>query len=330
MITRLLRYPFGNVRARALAAGLLQEAQFAELIDSPSRTQTGRLLDRLPGYSGAADESVLPAHYLAFGLKLVRALPSVAGRLLGAYLGRSQVENLKVLCRAILTGRRDLVERSLLPEGPEKLATEPVLAARSLKELAARLPPGDLRDRLRAAASVAPEDRLFYLDSALEGLFWKRLGERLSELPLFDRLAAREILGMRADIDRFRVIGRGLHAGLPAETILCALPPLGTLLPHRRVRRALAAADPAAACRQLLEAAVRAPFDERGGEVLLLRRLHRHLRRTLRSAPFDISVALSALLLKELEVRDLQVVLSGQRLGADRQELPSLLSCQGG
>lgn len=330
MVMRLVRYPYGNVRARALAAGLLREPQFADLINSPSRAQTERLLDRLPGYSGVTDESALPAHYLAFGMKIFRALPASAGRLVGAYLSRSQVENLKLLCRSILTGRRDLVERALLPEGPDRFVTEPMLAARSLEELAARLPPGALRGLLRAAMPAAPEDRLFYLDSALERIFWARLGECLTDLSLFDRLAAREILGMRADIDRFRVIGRGLHAGLPAETILSALPPLGTLLPHKQVRRALAAADPAAAGRTLLAAASRAPYDERDGEVLLFRRLYRHLQKTLRSAPFDVSVPLSALLLKELEIRDLQAVLSGQRLGADRQELAFLLSCQGG
>lgn len=330
MVTRLLRYPYGNVRARALAAGLLREPQFAELINSPSRAQTERLLGRLPGFSGVTDESALPAQYMTFGLKIFRALPASASRLVGAYLGRHQVENIKLLCRAILTGRRDLLERTLLPEGPEKLVTESMLAARSLEELAVRLPPGAFRDLLRVGGPAAAGERLFSLDSALERIFWTGLDDRLAELPLFDRLAAREILGLRADIDRFRVIGRGLHAGLPAPAILSALPPLGTLLPSSRVRKALAAADPTAACRQLLATAIQAPFDERGGEVFLFRRLHRQLQMTLRSAPFDISVPLSALLLKELEIRDLQAVLSGQRIGAGRMELTSLLSCQGG
>jgi vacuolar-type H+-ATPase subunit C/Vma6 len=196
-----------------------------------------------------------------------------------------------------------------------------------LAELSARLPPGAFRNLLRGEMPAAPEERLFFLDSALERIFWTRLTERLTELPFFDRLAAREILGMRADIDRIRVIGRGLHAGLAADTILAALPPLGTLLLHKQVRKALAAADPAAACRQLLSAVLRSPSNERDGEVFLYRRLYRHLQKFLRSAPFGISVPLSALLLKELEIRDLLAVLSGQRLGADRRELTSLLSC---
>lgn len=329
MVLRLVSYPYGSVRARALAAGLLRQSQFTDLINASSRAQSERILDTLPDYSGGTDESTLPVHYLAFGMKIVRSLPASASRLVGAYLRRSQVENLKLLCRAILTDRRDIIEGTLLPEGPGRLVAEPMLAARSLEELAGRLPPGDFRDLLRGSMPTEPEERLFSLDSALERIFWARLSERLAELPYFDRLAAREILGMRADIDRFRVIGRGLHAGLPAKTILAALPPLGTLLPHKQVHKALAAADPTAACRQLLSAAIRAPFNEREGEVLLFRRLHRHLQKTLRSAPFDISASLSALLLKELEIRDLQAVLSGQRLGADRQELPSLLSCLG-
>lgn len=330
MLMRLVSYPYGNVRARALAAGLLREQQFADLINSPTIAQAERYLDRLPGFSGVTDESALHAHYVAFARKIAGALPASASRLVNAYLSRNQVENLKLLCRAILTGRREFVKKTLLPEGPDKFVTEEMVAARSLEELATLLAPGPYRNLLRGATSVAPEDRLFYLDSALERIFWTRLVERLAELAFFDRLDAREILGMRADIDRFRVIGRGIHAGLPAETILFALPPLGTLIPPRQVRKALAAADPPAACRQLLTAATRAPFNERGGEVFLFRRLHRRLQKTLRSAPFDISVPLSALLLKELEIRDLLAVLSGQRLGANGKELTSFLSCQGG
>jgi vacuolar-type H+-ATPase subunit C/Vma6 len=327
MVLRLVSYPYGSVRARALAAGLLQQPQFADLINASTREQAERLLAGLPGFSGVTEDSVLPDHFMTFGMKIFRALPASARRLVGAYLGRSQVENLKLLCRAILTGRRDLVEPSLLPDGPDTFATAQLLAARSLAELSARLPPGAFRNLLRGEMPAAPEERLFFLDSALERIFWTRLTERLTELPFFDRLAAREILGMRADIDRIRVIGRGLHAGLAADTILAALPPLGTLLLHKQVRKALAAADPAAACRQLLSAVLRSPSNERDGEAFLYRRLYRHLQKFLRSAPFGISVPLSALLLKELEIRDLLAVLSGQRLGADRRELTSLLSC---
>jgi vacuolar-type H+-ATPase subunit C/Vma6 len=328
---RLFTFPYGSVRARALAAGLLREAQFLELVHSSSRAQAERMLERLPGFSGTADESALPASYLAFGRKIARALPPRAGRLVSAYLGRTQIENLKLLCRAILTGRREHAESSLLPEVPEKSKsiTTQQLAARSLEELAAILPPGDFRNLLSKPMPSALEERLFFLDSALEKIFWFGLDGQLTELALFDRLAAREILGLRADIDRFRVIGRGLHAGLPAATILAALPPLGTLLPPRQVRQALAAADPAAACRQLLATVTRDPFDEQEGELFLFRRLYRHLQKTLRCAPFDISVPLSALLLKELEIRDLLSIMSGQRLNADRKELTSMLCCLG-
>jgi len=330
MLARLVSYPFGSVSARALAAGLLGEPEFTDLINAPSRTQTDRLLARLPGFSGTAGEASLPACFIAFGRKLSSTLPATGRRLIDAYLRRNQVENLKLVCRAILTGRRELVADALLPEGAEKLATDAVIAARSLQELAARLPPGDFRDLLRHKMPAAPEERSFYLDSALERVFWERMVERLAELPMFDRLAARELLGMRADIDRFRIVGRGMHAGLPAENILAALPPLGTLLLSRQVRKALAAVDPAVACRQLLSTVTREPFDEPGGEAFLFRRLYRHLQKTLRAAPFDISAPLSALLLKELEIRDLRVVLSGQRLGAGRHELASLLSCTRG
>jgi hypothetical protein len=48
---------------------------------------------------------------------------------------------------------------------------------------------------------------------------------------------------------------------------------------------------------------------------------------TMRSHPFDLAIPLATVLLKELESRDVQAILSGLRLGRRREEIMPLLAC---
>jgi hypothetical protein len=65
------------------------------------------------------------------------------------------------------------------------------------------------------------------------------------------------------------------------------------------------------------------------GETFLFRRLYRYLRRTLISAPFDVSVPLSSLLLMELETHDLKSIFGGKRVGFTREDILPFLSSYG-
>jgi vacuolar-type H+-ATPase subunit C/Vma6 len=331
MALRLLRYSYGAVRSRALAAGLLKPARIDDFLACVSKAQAERWLEKMFDLPAGEIEAGLHERFMVFGNKVARSLPAAARELVIAYLCRAQVENLKVLCRTLLTGRRQETGIFLNPHAPGKIVTAHAAAAQTPEELAGRLPRGPYRDVVRAALSAAPEDRLFRVESGLDRTFWVIVREHCRRLALFDRLAALEILGLRADIDRYRVLGRGMRAGLPTATILASLPPIGTFLPLRRVRIALNSENPTAAVARLMAGIVGIAADPLATDVesLLFRRLYRHLRRILISPPFDVSVPLSALLLMELEARDLKSVFGGKRLGAEREDILPFLSCYG-
>jgi vacuolar-type H+-ATPase subunit C/Vma6 len=328
MALRLMRYSYGAVRSRALAARLLKPGQIGELLDCASKTEAERWLEKKIGVPAGAAEAGLHGRFMAFGHKVARSLPAPARELLLSYLTRGQVENLKVLCRNLLTDRRQETDRFLLPNAPGKIVTAHSAAAGNLEELIERLPRTPYRDVVRAALKAPPDERLFQVESGLDRTFWEMVRERSRRLPLFDRRAALEILGMRADIERCRVLGRGIRAGLPAAIILNSLPPLGTLLPTERVKRALKSENPAAAVARLMAATGGDPLGTEG-ETFLFRRLYRHLRRTLVSAPFDVSVPLSSLLLMELETHDLKSIFGGKRVGFGREDILPFLSSYG-
>ena len=328
MALRLMRYSYGAVRSRALAAGLLRPEQIGDLLDCASKTEAERWLEKMIGVPAGAAEAGLHGRFMAYGHKVARSLPAPARELLLSYLSRGQVENLKALCRNLLTDRRQETDRFLLPDAPGKIVTAHSVVAGTLEELIERLPRTPYRDVVRAALATAPEERLFQVESGLDRTFWEMVREHSRRLPLFDRRAALEILGMRADIERCRVLGRGIRAGLPAAIILNSLPPLGTLLPTERVKRALKSENPAAAVARLMAATGGDPLGTEG-ETFLFRRLYRYLRRTLISAPFDVSVPLSSLLLMELETHDLKSIFGGKRVGFGREDILPFLSSYG-
>jgi len=329
MALRLLTYPYSSVRARALAGGLLAAGQVDELLGSVSTTQAELLLEQWLGVPRGSGERGGYVRFFAFASEVARALPAAGRAFVTAYMRRGEVENLKLLCRSLLTGRGETVSEGFFPPWPPPLLPSGVATARSLDELTARLPRGPLRDLLLAAGESPPTERLFRLETSLERWYWDEVLAQARRLPHFDRLGIRELLALRVDIDRLRVIGRGLHAELPAGTILGALPPHGSLFFLHRVRRALASEDPASALASLFPTPLADPFVS-AGEVSLLRRLHRELNKTLRSAPFDLTVPFSALLLAELELRDIAAILGALRVGVAKDEALSFLCSRGG
>jgi vacuolar-type H+-ATPase subunit C/Vma6 len=333
---RLLKYPYASTRARALATRLLSAAERRDLCGLRGREEVAKVLASRY-FSGAAPQSweterLVRWEYLIFGRKVARSLAGAPRRLLEAWLRRSQWDNLKVTVSALARGRSAPEIQPLLlpalPGGP--LSSPALLGAGSLDELIARLPREPFRAVLRQALRRPEMDRAVAVENALDGLFWQEIVALLDDLPYFDRLAAGELLGLRADLDRLQIVRRGRQAGLGAREIAAALPPLGGVFPPRRLSRALHSEDADRALGDLLPPPrPTAPLSP-AGEAALARRLHERARRELRSHPFDLGPALAAVLLKELEVRDVQVILGGLRFGLPQDEIAGQLAVGGG
>jgi vacuolar-type H+-ATPase subunit C/Vma6 len=335
MLLRLLKYPFASVRSRAMAAGFLDPGSLRDLAALSSRGEASAALEgRLPAVAGRPleVESRARLDFLRLGSSIGRALPSAGRRVVLAYLRRVELENLKTLGRGLLQGRQpEAFHSRLLPHRQSgSLPLDALLQVRDFDALAAALARTPWHKALRLAREAPPERRPLLLELMLERIFWDGVRQSLQELDGGDRAGAGELLNLRADLDRFNVAHRGWRAGLAEQELLDALPAMGTAFPEPQVRRALRSDDPEAALARLFpDKGIDSPLSP-AGEVALSRRLHRRLRQALRSHPLDLSVSLAALLLKEQEVRDLQAVLSGLRLGRQKEEIVPCLACVGG
>lgn len=327
MIGRLLSYPYANARSRALATRLLADPEIVDLTKSHTLEQATTLLERrFPSpKENHSLEYRLHSDYLAFGQLILKTLPEAAENLLRTYLERSWVENLLVLCRIVFQLSPEVDRPQPLPVLPPSSLPE-LDEVSTLDELAARLPTGPYRAVLQGNGAAARSDGLAALENRLLLTYWQAVAAATARLPALDRFAAAEILGFRADIDALRILRRGRQAALDVDRVLQFWPPLARLFDPARLRRVLRSDNPDAGLRQLL---ARAVVEESNGdhlEAALCRRLRRELRRGLVSPPFDITVPLSALLLKELEVMDLTGILAGLRFGLAPAEVSSLVS----
>jgi len=326
MLRRFLGYPFGNAMARAIASGF---ESMDHLVDRFTAESTPSVRQALFPDGKGSEPSItyqLCLELQRIGDRIATALPEAPGRVVRTYLQRSEIENLKLFCRTILgTGDGPPPASLLLPLPRNSRLPQAALAdAESIDQFTAILPKGVLRDRLRHAAKVPPGDRLFAVETSLDRYFWENILGAAERLRPFDKSAAMEVLGGRADLDRFGIISRGLRAGLDTKVILSGLPDMGTAFPYRQVRLALCSGDPAGRIKELYpEPGVDDPLG-RAGEIGLYRRLRRILQQVMRSHPFDISIPLAVLLLKELEIRETQIVMSGFLLGKERDELTAL------
>lgn len=334
MIATLLGSPYDNVRARALAAGLRSADQLRTLIlEGAPASRRALPSRRLPVGGAVAEEgSGVAREQVAFGLALCRHLPSAGRRLCDTLLERSWLEDLRALCRQAALPGPATVSWQLHESFPGTFPLQELREAKALTTLAVALPPGPYRDLLRK--NLRSPERTgdpALLDDGLLLCYWRQVAACCARLPSLQRRQAENVLGRRADIDLFRLLWRARRSSLPPATLRDRFPPLGlgrelsgkhltTSLFWQRVRRRFPG---------IFEPPEYGDAAGARSETALLRRLRLELWSLLREAPFGIAGVLAALLLKELEIRDLQAISAGKRYRLPPAEIEELLCCLG-
>lgn len=333
MLLRFLKYPYASTRARILAIHFygLQDLQTVSGKTGYEEAFSSLKKERLirEGTEEVVLEGALLGYdFLRLAQQLVRLLPRKEARMIRTYLRRIDLQNLKVACRALLREREEKTWQNLLvPPGPESgiplLWLQKAESPEHLAELLSKTPYGEA---LRSGMERTGEQRLFFLESDLERIFWEQVRNSVRSLSWFDRRAAAELFGLRADIEIFNLLVRGLEAGMEKKDIQTGLPSFGMLFTPERISRILGRDDPQDALQADLPSKVE-KLSGPEGDVVLYRQMYRILQKRLREPPFDISASLSALLLKEIENRDLRIVLGGLRFEKEPEDLQDLLAC---
>lgn len=339
MIAKTARYSYPIARIRASLSDLLDAQEYTMLVHAPSVEAMMAAL-RTTAYAAALRAgtagfaTAVRQLRLSKAERLVALLPAGARTLCRRSLCRFELDGLKVILRAVVSGtdrRQVLSMLRLLPAG-SVLPVESLLAAKTLEDAAKALAEtpyaGPVAQGLQSAASeMAKSQRapapLTAIETRLDRWFLSRLAEASATFSGKEAEIVGRLVGVLIDVtnvlwtERLR---RTFHFS-PEETArrLC---PAGFYFATAKKRMVLAQWDGEG----------QPPFLAIGLEevgpalrVSMMRLLAREARRPLFAMPFQAGVPLSYLVLGELETANLVALYEGRRWGWDTTQLADTL-----
>jgi len=350
MIFAAARYAYPNAKVRALRSRrltaqdrhfLLEAKDFSSFLAYLVTTTYGRAL---PNLEEEKTDPVVLERQLARPLmedyaKVARSLRGKRRQeLVLALFSRFEAENLKVLLRALFSGRgKQAVAHLLYPlSNLSTLPWDDLWACNNHAEIADLLIRNPFGQALKhAIPQFEAQGRLFPLEMALDLSCFQRLKQSISGLrSKSDRKAAKKILGPYIDILNISwVIRLKIHYGLSHEEIVNYSLPGGELLTLSCLHRLARAEDISKFMEQIPR-----PIQREVGEVREWEDFHTYLEawflrllaRFFVGPPFHIGIEICFLLEKEMELTSLITLLEAKAHGFSSEEaekrLPGQLS----
>jgi vacuolar-type H+-ATPase subunit C/Vma6 len=339
MIAKASRYSLPIARIRAAMSDLLGACEYAMLLHAPSLDAMMAAL-RTTAYAPAlraADPGFATAvrgFRLSRAERLVGALPADALALCRTFLSRFELEALKVILRAVVSGaerRRTLSMLQPMPAHPV-LPIKRLLAARTLEDAARALAgtpyAAPLTEGLKSATDQAVGARnapspLSEVEAHLDRLFLTRMARASDAFSGEERTIVRRLVGLLIDVNNVlwtERLRRTFH--LAPEAVARRLCPAGFYFDSANKRATLARWDGHGQ-----PPFVAVGLEEAGGplRISLMRMLAREARRPLFAIPFQAGVALGYLVTVDLETADLVALYEGRRWGRDPMQLADML-----
>ncbi len=344
MIARVFQYSFAQAKTKAMKGQLLTSEDWHYLLRMRnldnllrylSGTTYGEVLSQL---AGAAQNPKVLILILYKGLfldyaKLLKTVPAGGAKLIKGLLRRYEAENLKTLLRAIWSATPIAKTRSLLYP-LDALSQLPIDALFQTKQVPEAV---DLLKKtvfftplIQALPQFQAQGRLFPLEIALDMWVFEHIAQNFSSLKGMAYKEAKVLLGEHIDWVNVNWVIRFRHFyGLsPEETINYSLPG-GARLSLRDLGNLARAIDVASFIDALPDSYQKSLVTaDRWQSIsfLLQKWFLGELYRSFRKDPFQISLQISYLLLKEMEVKSLESLIAAIVLGEPPEKLAVLLS----
>ncbi len=347
-MNRVFLYSFAQARVRAMKGKLLSPEDWHYLLRMKSLDDILKYLNGtdyatvLAGFPVSGLESGFVSLALYGGLfadysRILKAVPATGAHLVRSLLLRYEAENLKTIFRGIWQDRTASETRSLLYGlgALSRLPVEELLEARQISDaidLSKATP--FYPSLLHAWPQFQAQGRLFPLETAVDAASFDPICERSSRMRGIDRRRTGDLIGdligELIDMLNLSWLVRFRHFyGLSAEETINYTLPGGRRMGIRDLGTAARAHDVSS-----FLAALPHPYREALGRVgqwaqiqtLLGRRFVSELYRAFSQDPFQISLPVSYLFLKEMEVKSLGSLLSAVELSEPTERLMDFIS----
>jgi V/A-type H+-transporting ATPase subunit C len=339
LITRVFKYSFAQAKTRALKGKLLNAEDWhfllrckslEDVLKYLSGTDYASALSHLPKAKPEADAVSLVLYDELFKnyAKLLKAVPTKSSFLLKALLSRYEAENLKTILRGIWEGRSPseirfflyhLGRLSRLPTGELLQVQKIPTAIDLLKPMIFYMP------LIHALPQFKVQGKLFPLEVAIDITVFDQIIEMLNSLGAHERRGAEDLIGELLDFENLRWLARFRHFyGLSPEEIINYILPGGKRLGIRDLGSLARSHDMDSFLealpepyRNVLSPAKDWPEVHPLFEKWFLVQLYKVFQKD----PFQIRLQLSYLLLKEIEVKALEGLVSFLNLGEPPEKL---------
>jgi V/A-type H+-transporting ATPase subunit C len=345
MIVRLFRYAYAQSKTRAMKSRLLNHDDWHYLLRMRNIDDIFRYLSAtdyglfLSGLSAAATDSrsiSLSLHDCLFKdyTKIIKALPPSRAMVLYALLTRYEAENIKTLLRGIWQGSARMSVRPLLYRlgTLSRLPTEALLETRQIPDAVDLLKQTVYHAPLvHALALFRTQDRLFPLEMAVDMASFRLLHDRIDSLGGADRNTAAWLAGVFVDGINLSWLVRFRTAyGLSPEEIINYSLPHGHLITLKDIGNLTRISNLPTFLDNLPH-----PYNSALESVQQWNQIHpffqtwlvAELYRMFRKNPFHIGLPFSYMLLKEMEVKALEGLVSAIEAGESFEGILQL--CQG-
>lgn len=344
MIAGIFKYSFAQAKTRALKGRLLSAEDWHFLLKCKKLEDVLKYLSGT-GYAAALshlpkgkpeDESVLLALYdelfRDYG-KLIKAVPRKSSHLLKGLLSRYEAENLKTILRGIWEGKSPVDIRfflyhldrlSSLPVG-RLLHAKDIPAAIELLKSTVLYPP-----LIHALPQFKAQGNLFPLEVAIDITVFEHIVDTLKLIGGHDFKGAEDLIGELIDFENLCWLARFRHFyGLSPEEIINYILPGGKRLEIRDLAVLARSIDLTSFLETLsppYKDALKSAGDWPEIQPLFERWFLIQLYKVFQKDPFQIRLQLSYLLLKEIEVKALEGLLSALSLGKGTEQFLEFIS----
>lgn len=325
------RYAYLDARVAVFAGRLLSEEELRRLFDEPvaEQAQSLRPTGLLPALEdGAVDakklEQAVVSVLVQEALALARPLTGPARDVIGYWMRRFEVSNLKTILRAVVAERSaEQIHAELLDMGPmTSLPVDSLIHAEDTAELLRRLEHTAYAAMAHQARDVYAEQHdLFDVEAGLDREYFTGLAKRAHALPDEAGRDLRRLTG--ALIDQMNLIWllRYRHVyGLEPAHAYYLLAPAGRYLNARRLLALVQPDGIEEVLRQLpapLNALLEGNTTIDGIEAAMRRETERLARYVLAYTTFNLARPCAYLLLKEWQLWRIHSELKGKQLGLD-------------